>query len=1047
MIMATITVLLVAAFLLTIYTAPRSIPILPEKIEETLNKLNPKYKVRIGETIMGYNGTEGGLGIQIKDTTIFTKDGVKVTSLPDVKAHMDLSGLLIGTFRIENLIIESPELHITTKGWFRRRTTNPEEEDMMLSDIGPHPLTPYQNAIADILRRIAENNQKIPLRRISMNNTRIILHNGKEDILWTVPGFSTEFLNDDGVITFVTRMNGDFLGKDGWLRSEGFITHENKLHVENRFSNIFPGVVSDIFPQFYWLDGTNMLMSGDIKVLLREDGKAEYVGFRMVSRQGIMPYVKTVGKVSFIPQEVAEGKPEKRLPDLKMKTDMVGMKMSELQKYWPEKYVPRSRKWVLSNITGGMYNRASITLRITPKNIINRRLSDSSVDAMVEFVNSDVNYYPELPPIKRTEGVAKFTGDTIEIAMKEGKVGNSELVTGLVKISGMIERKSVIEIKGHTKGSAEDLTEFIALSKNRISNEQLEQLRRIKGKAETRFKLGFPLRKKKDTEQEADKIKKVNFTAICELSDIDAPDIYENVSISGGNFTVTYGSSGLDVDGSAYVNSIFADLSYKKEFDSNQYDERYTVKTVVTPQELESFGFNIPDFIKGSIGVKADISRKDNTRNVIGMLDLKEAYVDAPVIDWHKPMGIPLDFSFAASDSLRGETIKLGAFKLEAENGLSAQGKAEFSRNGEQVDINVEKFYLGESDVSLDIRKSVPDSGLSDYFVRVDGNLLDARPLLDKHFGNGNGDIDAEQAEYGSESGQYEEYQEQYSLNGEIAVDKLLLKNDVVMKNVSGSLKCVTDYCTDAALDGVFEKAESKDGAALHIAYGEKDIPEGDTGEVVEVVADNNIRHIHITSKNAGAFLGGFGITPHIKDGIFEADGRLALDTLSAEGRILMNDYKVQQAPVLAKILSLGSFGGIVDLLQGEGISFDELKTDYIYADDTFTLHLLKTAGSSIGITAGGDINFKTSEVEMDGAVIPAYALNSLLGGVPLVGKIFIGEEGEGLIATRYSVKGKYPDPEVTVNPLSMLTPGFLRKVWGGKDVDQANEDFENSKN
>lgn len=53
--------------------------------------------------------------------------------------------------------------------------------------------------------------------------------------------------------------------------------------------------------------------------------------------------------------------------------------------------------------------------------------------------------------------------------------------------------------------------------------------------------------------------------------------------------------------------------------------------------------------------------------------------------------------------------------------------------------------------------------------------------------------------------------------------------------------------------------------------------------------------------------------------------------------------------------------------------------------------------------------------------------VNSLLSSIPLVGEILTG--GSGLIAATYTMKGPSKDPQVSVNPLSILTPGFLRKI------------------
>jgi hypothetical protein len=44
---------------------------------------------------------------------------------------------------------------------------------------------------------------------------------------------------------------------------------------------------------------------------------------------------------------------------------------------------------------------------------------------------------------------------------------------------------------------------------------------------------------------------------------------------------------------------------------------------------------------------------------------------------------------------------------------------------------------------------------------------------------------------------------------------------------------------------------------------------------------------------------------------------------------------------------------------------------------------------------------------------------------------LFSPEAGSGVFAARYSVRGKLADPKIGVNPLSALTPGFLRNVFG----------------
>ena len=56
----------------------------------------------------------------------------------------------------------------------------------------------------------------------------------------------------------------------------------------------------------------------------------------------------------------------------------------------------------------------------------------------------------------------------------------------------------------------------------------------------------------------------------------------------------------------------------------------------------------------------------------------------------------------------------------------------------------------------------------------------------------------------------------------------------------------------------------------------------------------------------------------------------------------------------------------------------------------------------------------------------------SLLGNIPLIGTILVGEEGSGIFAGAYTVTGPRDNPRVTVNPLTALLPGVLRKIMTG---------------
>jgi AsmA-like C-terminal region len=87
----------------------------------------------------------------------------------------------------------------------------------------------------------------------------------------------------------------------------------------------------------------------------------------------------------------------------------------------------------------------------------------------------------------------------------------------------------------------------------------------------------------------------------------------------------------------------------------------------------------------------------------------------------------------------------------------------------------------------------------------------------------------------------------------------------------------------------------------------------------------------------------------------------------------------------------------------------------------------LRTHGGALGFTVAGSIDLDTSSVDLKGTIIPLYQVNTVVGKIPIVGDLLLGGEGQGLVAMTAYVTGRLPAPQVSVNPASVVTPGFLR--------------------
>jgi hypothetical protein len=116
-------------------------------------------------------------------------------------------------------------------------------------------------------------------------------------------------------------------------------------------------------------------------------------------------------------------------------------------------------------------------------------------------------------------------------------------------------------------------------------------------------------------------------------------------------------------------------------------------------------------------------------------------------------------------------------------------------------------------------------------------------------------------------------------------------------------------------------------------------------------------------------------------------------------------------------------------LLQGTGIQFVGFEAPFTAEDGVVTLGQSRAWGPALGITLEGEFSRSRDLIALQGTLVPAYTINSVLGAIPLLGDLIIGE---GAFALNYKVKERMSAPVVTVNPLSALTPGFLRGIIFG---------------
>jgi hypothetical protein len=128
------------------------------------------------------------------------------------------------------------------------------------------------------------------------------------------------------------------------------------------------------------------------------------------------------------------------------------------------------------------------------------------------------------------------------------------------------------------------------------------------------------------------------------------------------------------------------------------------------------------------------------------------------------------------------------------------------------------------------------------------------------------------------------------------------------------------------------------------------------------------------------------------------------------------------------------SFAGIGGLLQGQ-VSIDKAEVPFSSKNGVISVHDARATGPAIGVTADGYIDRPKNLVAIKGALAPVLGIdfNQVLGAIPLVGDILVSKKGEGIFGVTYTMNGRADEPNVAVNPLSVLTPGIFRRIFEGQ--------------
>jgi hypothetical protein len=756
--------------------------------------------------------------------------------------------------------------------------------------------------------------------------------------------------------------------------------------------------------------------------------------------------------------------------------DLDRVAFADLPQLWPAGVAPGARAWVTENMTAGMAHDGHIEIGLEAAPdfsavALTRATGTLAGDGLV------VHWLRPVPPIDNGSAVLNIVDpDTLEIVVRSGRQQPSaataatraatraaartaaaaaptagaidlslrgsgmSLRGGRMRITGLLHPDQFATIEGQIAGPLPDAIALLREPRLQLLDKHPLPLNDPAGAATGTLTLSFPLEEHLSMDQ-------VAIRARAHLDGAHLGGVIAGRDLDQGALDLDVTDNGLTVSGTASLAGIPANLNASMDFRAGgpaQVLQRVSVSGRPSARQLAAAGLDAGAALDGTVGLDATLSeRRDGAGDIAVTADLKSATVTVAPLVWRKPAGAATTVSarlLLSHDRLTGiENIVVSGDGVAATGDVTCTG-------GKPSVVRLDRLMLGRTEASATVRLpaarlpeggSGPDAASGLIAVSLVGPTLD----LSARFAHR--PVDRTPRGKQPPSGPHWTLEARFDrviMAGDHAVTALVARADsdgglmhrLEVDGLTGSNAPFSVRITPApgSLQGGSSQGGSSQGGAAQGAPAEAGSAQG--GPAQKGPAEGK-RTLSATATNAGELLAGLDILTRMQGGqlTVTADYDDTTQDHALSGTAEIADFRIRDAPVLAHLLQAMTLYGLVQVVQGPGLGFSKLDAPFRLTEGTLTLADARAFSPSLGLTARGTIDLDMQRISLEGTIVPAYFFNSLLGNIPLVGRLFSPERGGGMFAASYSVRGALDDPEVTVNPLSALTPGFLRGLFG----------------
>lgn len=678
---------------------------------------------------------------------------------------------------------------------------------------------------------------------------------------------------------------------------------------------------------------------------------------------------------------------------------------------WPAVTSPGLHAALVEMVKAGRVEEIDVKVTMSPE--ANARLADGKGmddDAVaVALKASQVSFLPNpgLPLLTDARVVGSTTGRTVDLVISQataelGEGRKLQLGEGTFTMSDTWADRPQAQIGFKSTGSADSLVALLNFPSLREFSPLRIEPGALRGAIDLSNQLSLPL------------INDLTFNdvvirSIGMLSNVASDNLLGGEKLEGANLALNYDRGQLAIKGEGRVGGDKAPIELKQ---NAKGQGEATVSLNLDNAALKRRGFGPESGISGPLQVRV-VKALGKTPEAPPRVevDLTRAAIDAGVPGVSKPAGRAGKAAFTYVSDADGPDLE----DLTIESApLLAKGRISLTKQNafESASFSQLRLSPGDNLTKVEIGR---DGNVTRLSVR--GAVLDARPFIRDLF-----DTPAA-ANRGTRGNQSAASGPDFDLDLDVPIltgfnNEALGNSQLKLSRRGGNLRAIAYQGRIGKADLSIKQARQGDGAAP----------------------------IVVQSENGGATLRFLDLYRRAYG------GDLVLQLGAGEGRqpgeLLLRNFTVRDEPALRRVVgppgsqpnALDNPGAPAPRIDASDVTFTKLRAEFVRSASRIDIKDAVLWGQQVGFTIQGSVDYGRDRVDIGGTFVPGYAFNNAFAQVPVVGMILGGGQYGGLFAVNFRVSGSASQPTMTVNPLSAIAPGILRRFvdpLGGGPMEQ----------